>query len=59
MGVDNYIATLELAPVTDGKRTFAEWRAEFDCPPGREKELRELIGSGVFQGGFDNLKTLC
>src|SRR4029450_13167392 len=32
-GVDNYIATLKLTPVTDGNRTFAEWWAEFDCAP--------------------------
>lgn len=56
MGVENYIATLKLTPVTDGARTFAEWSAEFDCAPERERELSEQIGSGVFQGGFDALK---
>src|SRR5262249_48703056 len=34
MGVGNYVATLKLTPVTDGNRTFAEWSAEFDAPPG-------------------------
>lgn len=57
MGVENYVATLRLMPVTDGNRTFAEWTAEFDAPPGRERELADSIGSGVFQGGFDALKT--
>ena len=56
MGVDNYVATLKLTPVTDGARTFAEWSAEFDCPEGRERELTEQVGGGVFQGGFDALK---
>jgi hypothetical protein len=56
MGVDNYVATLKLTPVTDGARTFAEWSAEFDCVESRERELTELIGGGVFQGGFDALK---
>ena len=56
MGVDNYIATLKLTPITDGNRTFAEWSAEFDCPESRERELTQLIGQGVFQGGFDALK---
>jgi hypothetical protein len=56
MGVDNYVATLKLTPITDGSRTFAEWSAEFDCAEGRERELTELIGSGVFQGGFEALK---
>lgn len=56
MGVDNYVATLKLTPITDGARTFAEWSAEFDCEEGRERELAELIGQGVFQAGFDALK---
>lgn len=55
MGVSNYIATLRIVPVTDGDRTFCEWTAEFDCDPGRERELAESIGMGVFQAGFDAL----
>lgn len=56
MGVENYVATLKLTPITDGNRTFAEWSAEFDCAAEREAELIEQIGNGVFQGGFDALK---
>ena len=58
MGVENYVATLKLTPVTDGNRTFAEWWAEFDAPPGREAELAESIGQGVFQAAFTALKQL-
>ena len=57
MGVENYVSTLKLTPITDGNRTFAEWSAEFDCVPARERELSQSIGQGVFQGGFDALKT--
>jgi hypothetical protein len=56
MGVTGYIATLKLTPVTDGNRCFAEWSAEFDCAAGREAELTNTIGQGVFQTGFDALK---
>ena len=56
MGVTNYVATLKLTPVTDGNRTFAEWSAEFDCAPEREKELAESIGQGVFQAALTHLK---
>ncbi len=56
LGVENYIATLKLTPVTDGGRCFAEWSAEFNCAPGREVELTQTIGQGVFQTGFDALK---
>src|SRR5215471_11231095 len=56
LGVSNYTATLKLTPVTDGNRSFAEWTAEFDCEPAKARELAELVGNGVFQGGFDALK---
>jgi hypothetical protein len=56
MPLTNYIATLKLTPITDGNRTFAEWRAEFDCDPSQEQELADSIGQGVFQVGFDALK---
>lgn len=56
MGVRNYVATLKLTPVTDGDRCFAEWSADFDCDPDAEQGLIDLIGTGVFQGGFDALK---
>jgi hypothetical protein len=56
MGVENYVATLKLIPVTDGDRTFAEWSADFECAAGRERELVEGIGTNVFAGGLDALK---
>jgi hypothetical protein len=58
MGVENYVATLKLTPVTDGNRTFAEWWAEFDCEPAKERELARDIGQGVFQAAFDSLQSL-
>jgi len=56
MGVENYVATLKLTPVTDGNRSFAEWTAEFDCSPQDAAELVDNIGTNVFQDGFDALK---
>jgi len=56
MGVENYIATLKLTPVTDGDRTFAEWSAEFDGPPGREADLVSHIRRNVFQAAFRSLQ---
>jgi hypothetical protein len=58
MGVQNYVATLKLTPVTDGNTTFAEWWAEFDPPAGKEKELADNIGQGVFQTAFNSLKLM-
>lgn len=56
MGVEDYVATLRLTPITDGDRCFAEWTAEFSCDPGEENDLVGHIGGPVFQGGFDALK---
>lgn len=54
--VENYLATIRLKPITDGKRTYVEWTAMFDCPKQEETTLLELIGNSVFQGGFESLK---
>lgn len=56
MGVENYVATLRLVPITDGQRSYIEWTAEFDAPEGEDEALEEHIGENVFQGGFDALK---
>lgn len=56
MGVENYVATLALTPITDGNQTFAEWTADFDCAAEREAELVRNIGAGVFQAAFSMLK---
>ena len=57
MPVSDYVATLRLTPITDKDHTFIEWSAEFNCAPADEAELVNTIGQGVFQGGFDALKT--
>jgi hypothetical protein len=56
MGVENYVSTLSLTPVTDGNLTFAEWTADFDCAEEREQALIHEIGQGVFQAAFNQLK---
>jgi len=56
MAVTDYIATLSLTPITDGNVTFAQWQADFDCPPDREAALTAKIGTGVFQTAFSALK---
>jgi len=57
MGVENYVATLRLIPVTDGDHSFAEWSAEFDAAPDREAALVDDIGRNVFAAGLSALKT--
>ena len=57
MAVESYVATLRLFPVTDGDRSYAEWSAEFDCPPEREASLVAEIGRGVFLAGLKALQN--
>jgi NADPH:quinone reductase-like Zn-dependent oxidoreductase len=52
-----YVATLQLKRVTDGDRTFWHWQSTFDAPRGRERELAELVGKGVYEGGFEGLRA--
>ena len=51
-----YVATLSLKPVTDGNRTFWHWESSFGTPPGRERELRDVVAQGVYEAGFENLR---
>jgi NADPH:quinone reductase-like Zn-dependent oxidoreductase len=53
----NYVATVQLKRITDGDRTFWHWQSTFDVPKGREKEFTELVGKGVYEGGFDGLRS--
>lgn len=54
--LQRYVATLSLKPVTDGRRTFWHWESTFGAPPGRERELHDLVARGVYEAGFDNLR---
>ncbi|HVR53704.1 MAG TPA: SRPBCC family protein [Pseudorhodoferax sp.] len=51
-----YVATVTLKPVTDGNRTFWHWESSFATPPGRERELRDMVAQGVYEAGFANLR---
>jgi NADPH:quinone reductase len=55
--LQRYVATITLKPVTDGNRTFWHWESTFATPPGQERELRELVAKGVYEAGFENLRS--
>ncbi len=52
-----YVATVQLKRVTDGDRTFWHWQSTFDAPRGREQEFADLVGKGVYEGGFEGLRS--
>jgi Polyketide cyclase / dehydrase and lipid transport len=57
LGVEDYVATLALFPITDGNTTLATWKATFDAAPEREDALVHDIGQSVFQAAFTALKS--
>lgn len=54
--LEGYVAHVALKPVTDGDRTFWEWRSTFRAPPGRERELTALVAEGVYEAGFEAIR---
>jgi polyketide cyclase/dehydrase/lipid transport protein len=56
LGVNGYLATLGVKPVTDGDRSYVEWTAEFEPQEGHDGAERvEFIGTNVFQAGLTAL----
>jgi NADPH2:quinone reductase len=54
--LQRYVATVTLKPVTDGDRTFWHWESSFATPPGRERELSQMVARDVYEAGFANLR---
>jgi len=52
----NYVAHVRLIPVTDGDMTFWEWQSRFDTPPGREEELAQMVGTNIYEAGFEAVR---
>ncbi len=56
--LNDYVAHVALKPVTDGRRTFWDWRSKFRPPAGREQELAQLVAEGVYDAGFEAIRAL-
>ncbi|MEO1191443.1 MAG: SRPBCC family protein [Pseudomonadota bacterium] len=52
----DYVAHLQLRPVTDGGATYCEWRSSFRTPPGQEHDLARLVGREIYEAGFAALR---
>ena len=55
--LQNYTAEVSLRPVTDGNRTFWKWSSQFETPPGLEQELAQLVAEGVYEAGFEAVRS--
>jgi Polyketide cyclase / dehydrase and lipid transport len=56
-GVENYVATIHVIPLTDTNRSFVEWWTTFDTEPGQIARWEEFFATEVFKGGLEALKT--
>jgi uncharacterized protein YndB with AHSA1/START domain len=50
--VANYVATVELFPITNGNSTFAAWSATFDERPEDAGVYVDIISNGIFATGW-------
>jgi hypothetical protein len=53
----NYVAHVALKSVTDGNRTFWQWRSSFTTPEGREEELQRVVGEDIYMQGFAAIRN--
>jgi Polyketide cyclase / dehydrase and lipid transport len=57
VGLLDYVAEMELHPVTDGDRTFVAWSANFRTQPGLEHVKGDIVAKDVFLTGLEALKA--
>jgi NADPH:quinone reductase-like Zn-dependent oxidoreductase len=53
-----YVAKAKLRRVTDGNRTFWDWRSTFSAPPGLEGALERLVEDEIYERGFAAVRAL-
>ena len=53
----NYVAHVRLAPVTDGDRTFWEWRCSFSTRKGEEAEMTRMVSEDIYDAGFAAIRS--
>jgi NADPH:quinone reductase-like Zn-dependent oxidoreductase len=53
-----YVARVTLKRVTDGNRTFWDWRSQFATPPGLEHQLARMVGEEVYESGIEAIRAL-
>jgi hypothetical protein len=56
-GVENYVSTIHVLPVTDTNQTFVEWSVTFDCPPDELDQWQGFYANKVFRPGLEALKS--
>ena len=57
MPLIGYVATIRLRSITDGNRTFWQWRSTFRTPPGEEARLAQIVSAEIYEAGFAALRA--
>jgi NADPH:quinone reductase-like Zn-dependent oxidoreductase len=56
--LNGYVATVTLKRVTDGNRTFWDWRSRFDAPRELAGALTRMVGEEVYDAGIEAIRAL-
>ena len=56
-GVENYVSTIHVLPVTDTNQTFVEWSVTFDCAPDKIDHWEDFYAHPVFKPGLEALRA--
>ena len=54
----NYRSTISLLPITDGDRTFIQWRGQFEAPLEYAASMEGRMPTHIYQPAFDRLAKI-
>lgn len=52
----NYVAHVQLLPVTDGDRTFWGWSSRFTTLPDQRDAMISLVANDIYDAGFEAIR---
>ena len=52
----NYVAHVQLLPVTDGDLTFWHWESAFTTHAGEEQAMADMVGTDIYETGFTAIR---
>jgi NADPH:quinone reductase-like Zn-dependent oxidoreductase len=55
--LNNYVARMQLRPVTDGDRTLLLWESSFAPPPAQSAALTRLVATDIYEAGIAALQA--
>jgi len=55
--LNNYVARMQLRPVTDGDRTLLQWESSFAPPPAQAETLTRLVAADIYEAGIAALQA--